>query len=114
MLKLHIEDLKIPMFLGIYDFEKKHKTNVILNIIIFFDGENVLKTNNLEFSIDYDILIKQITLELSGKHFDLIESVISKIHNILTDNVKALSGEISVTKLETHTNLKSVTISKTF
>ena len=113
MIEVEIKSLKIPMFLGIYEYEKTLKREVIfdLNLTCNLELSNV---NNISDTLDYDFLITRITNHFQYKNFNLIEDVLYETMTLIKALTIAQNGKIKITKTETHINVSAVSISSNF
>lgn len=110
-MKLEIKALKIPFYLGVYEYEKTTIATVIFDITIELDLKNFLQNKDLKNSINYDILIQMFTQKFTNSYFDLIENVCIEAVNIIkkndTNNLIKL-GFVKVCKQNTHKNVELV------
>lgn len=110
MIEIKITDLIIPMFLGIYDYEKTLKRNVIFNLKLNCEIK-IKDKNNIKNLINYDLIIQSLTSHFTNKYYGLIEDVISEAINILKAYKQIQDGEITITKTNTHNNVESISVS---
>lgn len=110
---LKIKNLRLQTIIGIYDWEQDIQRDIIINAEIELKNEDILKTNNLEDSLDYEEIVNKIK-DLTKNKFDLVENFANEIANIIISykNVKRTKVEVdkvgAVDKLESF----SVVISK--
>jgi len=63
---IKIENLKLRTVVGIYDWEKEKKQDVIINIEMEFDGAKAIESDSIEDTIDYKTITKQIIDMVEG------------------------------------------------
>lgn len=113
MIKIEIKSLKIPMFLGIYDYEKTLERDVVFDLNLSCNLQ-LSSLNNISNTLDYDFLIKYVTNHFQHKAFHLIEDVMYEVISLIKSLTIIQSGEIKITKTGTHTNVAAVSISSNF
>jgi len=57
---LRIENIRLRTIVGIYEWEKKSKQDVIINVELEFDGAAAIKSDNIKDSVNYKTINKQI------------------------------------------------------
>lgn len=94
--KLTIKDLEIYANHGLYDAEKELGQKFLLSIDISYNMKDVAKSNNLDYSIDYGNLSKNLTRLFKEENYDLIESLAYKIVDYIFYHYK-ITQEVTVT-----------------
>ncbi len=95
---IKIENLKLRTIVGIYDWEKEKKQDVIINIEMEFDGTKAIESDSIEDTIDYKTITKQIIDMVEGNEFNLIEKIAGDAINIVMENEKVEKACIRVDK----------------
>jgi len=95
---IKIENLKLRTIVGIYDWEKETKQDVIINIEMEFDGTKAIDTDNIEHTVDYKTITKQIIKMVEGTDFNLIERIAGEAISIVMDNEKVDKASVRVDK----------------
>ena len=73
--QLALNQLKFNLSLGVYDYEKKNKQKVIVNLkLVFSDIPRGCKSDKIKEVVCYDHLIKHLKQQINDKHFELIEN----------------------------------------
>ncbi|MCK5391899.1 MAG: FolB domain-containing protein, partial [Deltaproteobacteria bacterium] len=57
---IKIKNLKLRTIVGIYEWEKKTKQDIVINVEIEFDGSKAIETDNIEDTVDYKTITKKI------------------------------------------------------
>ena len=103
-----INGLKIDTVIGIYDWERKIKQEIILDIEMSFDIKKAAKSDNIEDTLDYKSVSKRITSFVQEQRFELVEKLAEAITTIILtefpvtkvklklDKGKALTGASGV------------------
>lgn len=92
-MKVYIEDLKFYTIIGILDFERVEKQEVIINI----DFEYQYDEGNSEF-IDYSKVSSKVEKIMNKKKFELIEDAILVTTSKLLKKFKMSNLNIKITK----------------
>ena len=95
---IQIENLRLRTIIGIYDWEKENKQDVTINIIIEFDGSKAGVSDNIEDTIDYKSITKDIISYVENGKFNLMEKLVAGIGDIVMNNKKILKSTTTVDK----------------
>lgn len=95
---IKIENLKLRTIVGIYDWEKEKKQDVIINIEIEFDGTKAIESDSIEDTIDYKTITKEIIDMVEGTDFNLIERIAGDAMKIVMKNEKVDKARVRVDK----------------
>ena len=98
MMIIKIENLKLRTIVGIYDWEKEKKQDVIINIEIEFDGTKAIETDSIDDTIDYKTITKEIIEMVEGQEFNLIERIAGDAMKIVMRNDKVQKASVRVDK----------------
>lgn len=98
MMIIKIENLKLRTIVGIYDWEKEKKQDVIINIEIEFDGTKAIETDSIDDTIDYKTITKEIIEIVEGQEFNLIERIAGEAMKIVMRNEKVQKASVRVDK----------------
>ena len=95
---IKIENLKLRTIVGIYDWEKEKKQDVIINIEMEFDGTKAIESDNIEDTVDYKTITKEIIDMVEGNEFNLIERIAGEAIKIAMKNDKVERASVRVDK----------------
>ena len=96
--KIYIRDLTLKCIIGIFERERKIKQKVIINIAIFADLKKACKTDNINETVDYKLIKKNIILMVKKSNYFLIEKLADEIAGICLENKKVESVMVTVDK----------------
>ncbi|MGI9534984.1 MAG: dihydroneopterin aldolase [Thermodesulfobacteriota bacterium] len=85
-MKINIENLRLRTIIGVYDWEKEKKQDVIINIEMEFDGTDAAKSDSLNDTVDYKSINKNIINFVENGNFNLLETMVSGIGNIIMED----------------------------
>lgn len=97
-MKIKIENLRLRTFIGVYDWEKEKKQDVIINIEMDFDGTDAAKSDNIEDTVDYKSLNKKIINFVENGNFNLLETMASGIGNIIMEDKRIKKAAVKAEK----------------
>ncbi len=95
---INIENLRLRTIIGIYDWEKENKQDVIINISIEFDGSDAGRSDNIEDTINYKSITKEIINYVENSKFNLIEKLVTDIGEIIMKDKRILMSTTTVDK----------------
>ncbi|WAR44452.1 dihydroneopterin aldolase [Methylomonas rapida] len=75
--------LEIETVIGIYDWERKIKQKIFLDIEMAFDIKKAAETDDITFTLDYKTVSDRIVSFVEASEFYLVETLIEEIANIL-------------------------------
>ena len=108
--KVIIKNLIISMFIGIHDFEKRKKQRVKFNITITTDSKIEPNKKELSTILDYEKVIKNLTLLVGKKHYDLLEELSESIFEMIFKSKLVKKVDLKLEKLDIIKNAESVGI----
>ena len=98
MATIRITNLRLRTIIGIYDWEKKTKQDVVLNITIYYDGAKPCRSDNINDTIDYKALTKKIIKKIESTKFKLIEKLGAVVLKIVLENPLVEEATVRVDK----------------
>ena len=66
MATIRITDLTLKAIIGIFDWERKKKQTVVINIEIEFNAAKAIKSDEVKDTVDYKVITKEIIRSLPG------------------------------------------------
>ena len=93
-----IKNLRLRTVIGVYDWEKSKKQDVVLNLGIDFDGSAAQNSDQIEDTLDYKKIRNQVMELVEGNKFNLLEKMTSDVANLILDNPKVNHVEVEVDK----------------
>lgn len=73
--KVFIEALEIECVIGIYDWERKIRQPVVLDLEMAFDNRVPAATDRIEDTLDYKAVSKRLIQFVSESEFGLVETL---------------------------------------
>ena len=96
--KVFIEALEIECVIGIYDWERKIRQPVVLDIEMAFDNRKPAATDNIEDTLDYKAVSKRLIQFVSESSFGLVETLAERCAEIITGEFGVAQVRIKLSK----------------
>lgn len=96
--KVFIEALEIECVIGIYDWERKIKQPVVLDIEMAFDNTRPAATDNIDDTLNYKAVSKRLIQFVSESEFGLVESLAERCAAIILDEFGVSHVRIKLSK----------------
>ncbi|MDH3636218.1 MAG: dihydroneopterin aldolase [Gammaproteobacteria bacterium] len=80
-----IHDLQIDTVIGIYDWERKIKQTISLDIEMATDISKAAKSDDIEDTLSYKTVAKRLIEFIEQSEFELVEALAEKICSIILD-----------------------------
>ncbi|OGE20198.1 MAG: dihydroneopterin aldolase [Candidatus Dadabacteria bacterium RIFCSPHIGHO2_12_FULL_53_21] len=95
---IKIENLRLRTVVGIFEWEKKVKQDIVINIEIEFDGREAVEKDDIAFTVDYKSITKRIISEVEGREFNLIERIAGDVVSIILEDGRVSKATAKVDK----------------
>ena len=92
-----IRELKIDTVIGIYDWEKRVKQTVSLNIDMGTDISKAAGSDHIDDAVSYKTVAKRVAEFVSESHHELVESLAENVCQLIRDEFP-----VSWVRLELH------------
>lgn len=83
-----IEALEIETVIGIYDWERKIRQKVVLDIEMGFDNAKAAASDRIEDTINYKAVAKRLIGFIEASSFQLVETLAERCAAIIRDEFK--------------------------
>jgi dihydroneopterin aldolase len=80
---IYLNDLRIDTIIGIYDWERRIRQTIVLDIDMATDIRKSAETENIEDTLNYKAVAKRIISFVSESEFQLVETLAEKISEII-------------------------------
>ena len=80
---IFLKDLKIETVVGIYDWERKVKQTVILDLEMATDVKRAASTDKIEDALDYKAIAKRLISFVGESEFELVETLAERVSEII-------------------------------
>ena len=106
--KIFLKDMAVSLSIGIHDFEKLKKQNVLINVELDLDPNLRILEDTLAETVDYDFLRTSIINLSNNAHFHLQETFWEKILGLCLDHEGVLATRVSSEKTDVYPDCTSV------
>ena len=83
--RVFIEDLRIETVIGIYDWERKIRQTVALDLEMAFDNRTPAASDRIEDTLNYKAVSKRLTAFVEESSFQLVETLAERCAEIVRD-----------------------------
>ena len=95
---IYIKDLRIKTIIGIFDWERKVKQEVSIDLEFPFDCKKAAATDSIEDTIDYKAITKGVIKFVEDSSFQLQETLAESIAALVKDEYGVKSIKLRVSK----------------
>ncbi len=82
---IYLKDLRIDTIIGIYDWERRTRQTIILDLEMGTDIAKAAKTDNIEDTLNYKAVAKRIISFVENSEYQLVETLAERIAEILLE-----------------------------
>lgn len=108
---IFLEQVKVQTRLGVPEWERTIPQGIILDIEIGYDFSKACKSDAIEDTIDYGMVVNRIRETLSAHSFKLVEALGEHVCQLILQEFKAHSVKLKVSKPGILPGLKALGIS---
>lgn len=95
---IFLEQVTVKTKLGVPDWERMKPQTIILNIEIGYDLSQSCKSDAIEDTIDYGLVVSRIRETLTEHSFKLVETLAEHVCQLILKEFKAENVKIRVAK----------------
>ena len=96
--RIHIRDLLLRCVVGVYDWERREKQDVLLNITLYADLRTACRTDRIEDTVDYKAIKKKVAAMVEVSSYALIERLAEQVADICLEHPRVERVDVSVDK----------------
>ena len=96
--RIIIRDLALRGVIGINDWEREHRQDILLNLVLEVDTRVAAASDDIDQSLNYRTLTKAIAALVEGSSFHLIESLAEAVARLCVVDFGAGSARVRVDK----------------
>lgn len=111
---IRITDLRLSALIGIFDWERKNKQDIVINITLEYNADKAAESDNIKDTVDYKIITEDVIKLVESSQYFLIEKLANKILDIALKNPLVLKATVRIDKPDAleYADSVSVEISK--
>jgi len=80
---IYLHDLRIETIIGIYDWERRLRQTVILDIDMAADIRHAAATDSIDDTLNYKAVAKRLIAFVGGSEFQLVETLAERVAGIV-------------------------------
>lgn len=103
-----IEALEIETVIGIYDWERKVRQKVVLDIEMAFDNRKPAASDKIEDTVNYKAVSKRLIAFIETSSFELVETLAERCTAIIQDEFAVPWMRLKLSKPGAVTGSKAV------
>jgi len=96
--KIFLDELKIDTVIGIWDWERKIRQTVIIDLEMSADIARAAATDNVEDTLNYKSVAKRLQEFVGESSFQLVETLAEQIAGIVRDEFGVAWVKVTVHK----------------
>lgn len=108
--KIYIRDLLVRCIIGVFERERDHRQDVLVNIVLKTDARPAARSDELADTVDYKALRDAICHCVENSEYRLIESLAGKIAQICLATPRVEEVTVTVDKPGALTYARSVAV----
>jgi dihydroneopterin aldolase len=78
-----IRELKVDTVVGIYDWERRLRQNVVLDLDMAADVARAAKSDRIQDTLDYKSVAKRLIQFVAASEFQLVETLAEKVAELV-------------------------------
>jgi FolB domain-containing protein len=95
---IRIKNLHASTIIGVNDWERDAKQDVMVNVQLAFDGASAGRSDDLADTVDYKALTQRLLSECEKSRFRLIERLATHLLEVVMATPKVLAARVEVDK----------------
>ncbi len=95
---VYIRNLEIETVIGIYDWERKIRQKVTIDLDMAFDIRKAASSDAIEDTLDYKAVAKRLISFVESSEFQLIETLAEQIAKIVLNEFKVSRLKLTLGK----------------
>jgi FolB domain-containing protein len=113
MATIRITDLMLRTIIGVQDWERTEKQDVLINATLRYDSHKAIETDKIEYSVDYKTITKNIIQEVENSQYYLLERLADAVLKIVMKNPHVSEASVTVDKPQALRFARSVSVELT-
>ena len=97
--KVFIDALEIDCVIGIYDWERKIKQPIVLDIEMAFDNRKPAASDEIADTLDYKAISKRLIQFVGESSFGLVEALAENCCRIIVDEFGVAQVKLKLSKV---------------
>lgn len=99
MTEIEIKNMRVRALLGIMDWERKKKQDIVISIRFRYDAAEAIEEENVEKAINYKTITKELIDFVEKSNYYLIETLTDVLYEKVSSIDRVLNTAIEVQKV---------------
>ena len=95
---IFIRDFRLPVSIGIHDFEKEGPQTVVVNVDLLLEAAEVTHGDRIANVLNYDVVHDGILALAKSRHFNLQETLVEAILDLCLTQPGVIEARVSTEK----------------
>ena len=95
---IRITDLSLETIIGIFDWERKEKHKVVINVEIDFNAAKAIKSDCIQDTVDYKTITKKIIRHIQASNYFLLEKMTESVLKIVMEDPRVKKAKVRIDK----------------
>ena len=95
---IHIADLKLRAVIGVNEWEKRKRQNIIITAMIEYDATRAVKSDHVRDAMDYKKVKQSIIQLIKKNHYQLLEKLVAAVLDLIMRNPKVIRANVRIDK----------------
>ena len=96
--RIFIRDFRLPVSIGIHDFEKKGPQTVVVNVELVLEPADKAHNDRIANVLNYDTVHDGIAALAGSRHFNLQEALVDAILDLCLSQPGVIEARVSTEK----------------
>ena len=96
--RIHIRDLLLRCVVGVHEWERREKQDVLLNITLYADLRTPCRTDRIEDTVDYRAVKRKVAAMVESSSYVLVERLAERVADICLEPPQVQRVEVLVEK----------------
>ena len=97
-MKIRIKNLRARTIIGINEWEREQKQEIIINMEISFDGSKAVETDDIDNTVNYKRIKRRVLEAAESADFFLLEKLADHILQIVMEDQKIQKAVVEIDK----------------
>lgn len=111
MTVIKIKNIKVMARIGVYDFEQEKRQPLFITLKLHYDATEACANDDISKAVDYSVLEKEIIEFTENSSFALLETLCSKLLDLILQYPFIVKAKINISKPEAVNFAENVSVS---
>jgi len=95
---VYLHGLKIECIIGVFEWERRIKQTVILDLDLAVDATRAARSDRIEDALDYKAVARRVTEYVTRSEFQLVETLAERVAGLVREEFKVPWVRVRVNK----------------